>query len=100
VGTVWNCDTSFATSTASSSCLVQVVAIVMSTVACGVNHAIVLSEEDECFVWGWNGVGQLGLGDRKDRQVPPLLDPPSGVPFAMLAAGDNSTIAHDNDGRC
>lgn len=39
-------------------------------VLCGAGNAIVLTLDNCVFTWGFNSVGQLGLGDFKNRNVP------------------------------
>ncbi len=42
-------------------------------------HTITLSEDGECFVWGFNLFGQLGVGDTQDRNKPTLIN--HHIPF-------------------
>lgn len=44
-------------------------------------HCIAIGADGECFAWGRNDVGQLGLGDLDLRTVPTLL-PTKGTPLA------------------
>eukprot|EP00753_Platysulcus_tardus_P017861 PLAT6603.1.p1 GENE.PLAT6603.1~~PLAT6603.1.p1 ORF type:complete len:603 (+),score=216.03 PLAT6603.1:24-1811(+) len=46
---------------------------IVTSAALGDVHAAVVTEEKQVFMWGWNGVGQLGLGDTEDRLLPTLL---------------------------
>jgi hypothetical protein len=41
----------------------------ISHVVCGQHHIVVLNSKGQIFVGGWNGYGQLGLSDQKDRRV-------------------------------
>ena len=38
------------------------------------DHSMAMTKERECFVWGANFWGQLGLGDTNDRTSPTLLE--------------------------
>lgn len=47
-------------------------------VACGNEHILALVEgrddtENDCYAWGSNSYGQLGLGDAKDRAYPQVV---------------------------
>ncbi len=46
----------------------------LRNIDCGDNHTITLSEDGESFVWGFNGFGQLGVGDTQDRNKPTLIN--------------------------
>lgn len=39
-------------------------------IACGAGNTIVLTSDNSLYSWGFNSVGQLGLGDFKNRNVP------------------------------
>jgi len=41
----------------------------IKTIYCGANHNIILNEQNELYVCGWNCYGQLGLDDNKDRDT-------------------------------
>ena len=47
--------------------------VVFSAVSCGSRHTAALTEGGEVFTWGWNGHGQLGLGDTEPRDAPTLV---------------------------
>ena len=42
-------------------------------VACGTNHTLTITSEDEGYTWGANVSGQLGLGHKRPVQRPSLL---------------------------
>eukprot|EP01105_Mastigella_eilhardi_P011889 TRINITY_DN2730_c0_g1_i2.p1 TRINITY_DN2730_c0_g1~~TRINITY_DN2730_c0_g1_i2.p1 ORF type:complete len:327 (+),score=16.94 TRINITY_DN2730_c0_g1_i2:53-1033(+) len=46
----------------------------VTTLSCGRNHNAAMLETGETFVWGGNGLGQLGLGDFLTRNDPTLLN--------------------------
>ena len=46
----------------------------LRNIDCGSVHTITLSEDGECFVWGDNFYGQLGVGDRQNRNKPTLIN--------------------------
>lgn len=39
-------------------------------VACGYAHTLALSDEGVLYVWGGNGFGQLGLGNKANACTP------------------------------
>ena len=43
-------------------------------IAAGGNHSLILTEDGEVYAFGRNDKGQLGLGDRNDRNVPTKLN--------------------------
>ena len=36
-------------------------------IACGAGHSLILTDDRKVFSWGCNLLGQLGLGDTKER---------------------------------
>jgi alpha-tubulin suppressor-like RCC1 family protein len=42
---------------------------IIKNIYCGRNHSIILNENNELYVCGYNGYGQLGLGDTQDRKI-------------------------------
>ncbi len=46
---------------------------IIRQIVCGARHTFILKESGELFTFGWNGRGQLGLGDYDDRNIPTLL---------------------------
>jgi alpha-tubulin suppressor-like RCC1 family protein len=42
----------------------------VAMVACGAGHTLVVTRSGLLFAFGFGGGGQLGLGDRNDRDVP------------------------------
>ncbi|KAH9413977.1 RCC1 and BTB domain-containing protein 1 [Dermatophagoides pteronyssinus] len=45
-------------------------------IACGLFHCLALTDTNQIYSWGWNGNGQLGLGDTNDRTTPSLVSFP------------------------
>lgn len=42
-------------------------------IICGIYHAISIKTDNTMWVWGYNGYGQLGLGNLNDRLTPTLI---------------------------
>ena len=68
-------------------------------VAAGLYYSVALTATEKVFLWGCNDVGQLGLGDLKDRPSPVLLAPFSkvksiacGLSHTALVLGDGSVF--------
>ncbi|MFW6010281.1 MAG: Ig-like domain-containing protein [Gemmatimonadota bacterium] len=47
------------------------------------------------YCWGWNGSGQLGVGDRTERAVPTAADGPA---MTRVSAGNDHTCGLASDG--
>ena len=50
------------------------------------------------YAWGHNSAGQLGLGDRRDRHAPTVVDALWALPVVQLAAGDAHSAALTTNG--
>ena len=59
------------------------------SVACGDDHTLVITELGEIYGWGGNYRGQLGLGDRMDRNVPHKL---SILDIKSVSCGEQYTM--------
>jgi hypothetical protein len=46
----------------------------VASVACGAQHAVALTTGGAVYSWGANDAGQLGLGDKKPRLLPALVE--------------------------
>jgi alpha-tubulin suppressor-like RCC1 family protein len=60
-------------------------------VAAGMHFSLALSASGKVYAWGWNGFGQLGLGDLQSRRVPTLVPGLSGV--RAISAGEGHVLA-------
>ena len=63
----------------------------ITAVTAGMHYSLALASSGKVYAWGWNGFGQLGLGDLQSRNVPTLLSSLSGV--RSIAAGDIHSLA-------
>jgi RCC1 and BTB domain-containing protein len=57
-----------------------------------------LMESGEVYGWGYNGTGQLGLGNNVNQPVPAKLTHLSGVIVTMIACGYAHTLAATDEG--
>lgn len=63
----------------------------ITAIAAGMHYSLALSASGKVYAWGWNGFGQLGLGDLKSRNAPTLIPNLSGV--RAIAAGEGHALA-------
>jgi alpha-tubulin suppressor-like RCC1 family protein len=59
------------------------------------HYSLALAASGKVYAWGWNGFGQLGLGDLKARNTPTLIPSLSGV--RSIAAGEIHSLAINNN---
>ena len=60
--------------------------------SCGLLHAAIVTSGGHCYQWGWNGCGQLGVGDTVSREVPTRI---AAVPLdaiAVACGGSHSLV--------
>ncbi len=53
---------------------------------------LAVTSDRETFAWGWNGSGQLGLGDTTDVFKPKQIDILRGADIVSVACGGAHTI--------
>ncbi|GAX82001.1 hypothetical protein CEUSTIGMA_g9429.t1 [Chlamydomonas eustigma] len=67
-------------------------------VVCGSSHTLCVTAQSQVYAWGSNSSGQLGLGDKKDRAMPILVDALWALPVVQLAAGSSHSLALTKNG--
>lgn len=68
-------------------------------IACGMKHALALTNNGELYSWGSNSEGQLGLGvDNKYEIKPKLISSLIGIPIVFIACGGYHSIAVSKSG--
>lgn len=73
---------------------------VVVQIACGMKHALALTNNGELYSWGSNTEGQLGLGtDVKYEVKPKLIITLIGIPIAFIACGGYHSIAISKSGK-
>jgi alpha-tubulin suppressor-like RCC1 family protein len=65
--------------------------------AVGHHHTLLLGESGLVYSFGHNTEGQLGLGDKKNRNYPELVDLPTQI--VALAAGEHHSLFLDVQGQ-
>jgi hypothetical protein len=68
--------------------------------AAGSSFTLLVSDDGRVFAQGYNGSGQLGLGDHTRRSTPTAIDAQhfGGAPIAAVACGNAHTLAVTRDG--
>jgi alpha-tubulin suppressor-like RCC1 family protein len=59
----------------------------------GGNHSFGIKEDGSLWSWGRNYHGQLGLGDRMNRNTPQAVTVSGSTEFSQVAAGETHTVA-------
>ena len=67
-------------------------------VVVGDNHSCGLKANGTVMCWGWNGEGQLGIGDSYTRSSLVPVDVPGVTNAVAIAAGSNNTCVILRDG--
>ena len=65
-------------------------------IAGGGYHSLAIRGDGSLWSWGFNDLGQLGLGDSLDRHVPTQIGADSD--WVRVSAGDRHSLALKNDG--
>ncbi|KAH3743198.1 ultraviolet-B receptor UVR8 [Pelomyxa schiedti] len=65
----------------------------ITCVSCGGRHTAIAMESGEMQVWGYNHYGQLGLGDRINKNKPKVVASLIGKKVTSLACGWHHTAA-------
>jgi len=65
-----------------------------TTLAAGGNHSLAICSDGNLYTWGANGNGQLGLGDKIDRDTAVKVTLPTGrTSWSAISAGQSHTLA-------
>lgn len=72
--------------------------MMVTQVVCGRYHTICVTAQSQVFAWGHNQLGQLGLGDKRDRAAPTAVDALWALPVTQLTAGDAHSGALTTNG--
>lgn len=68
-------------------------------IACGMKHALALTNNGELYSWGSNSEGQLGLGVNNKYEIKPkLINSLIGIPIVFIACGGYHSIAVSKSG--
>jgi hypothetical protein len=67
----------------------------IASVSCGARHSVALTTTGRVFTWGSNSSGQLGLGDRVDRNAPVQVNMTEGWGAETVACVRLCVPMHD-----
>ncbi|XP_025067554.1 RCC1 and BTB domain-containing protein 2 isoform X2 [Alligator sinensis] len=68
-------------------------------VTCGSHHSMVLTSDGEVYAWGYNGNGQLGLGNTGNQPTPCRIAALQGIRVQQVACGYAHTLVLTDEGR-
>jgi alpha-tubulin suppressor-like RCC1 family protein len=68
-----------------------------ATIACGLGHTLAIKADGSLWAWGYNGFGQLGLGDNADRHNPTRVET-NARNWVAVAAGNQHSLGLRADG--
>jgi len=72
----------------------------IDAVSIGAGHACATSMGGDCFVWGYNRCGQLGLGHYHEKPSPQIVTGfPEGTGIKQVVAGENHSVALTDGGK-
>jgi alpha-tubulin suppressor-like RCC1 family protein len=63
--------------------------------AAGDHHSLLLNNQGQVFAFGLNDFGQLGLGDKRDRHTPYIIEEEVGRVVAISARMNHSLLLND-----
>ncbi|MCL2818317.1 MAG: hypothetical protein FWD41_01095, partial [Actinomycetia bacterium] len=70
----------------------------VTQIAAGTQHSIAVGSDGSLFCWGYNGYGQLGMGDLVDRHTPTQVAALADTQVTAIAAGASHSLALAADG--
>ncbi|CAL9071486.1 PH, RCC1 and FYVE domains-containing protein 1-like [Musa acuminata AAA Group] len=73
--------------------LESTVVLDVHNIACGKNHAVLVTKQGEVFSWGEESGGRLGHGNDADVSQPRLVDALGGMNVELVACGEYHTCA-------
>ncbi|XP_020080536.1 uncharacterized protein LOC109704181 isoform X2 [Ananas comosus] len=73
--------------------LESTVVLDVHNIACGTQHAVLVTKQGEVFSWGEESGGRLGHGMDSDVSQPKLIDALSGMNIEFVACGEYHTCA-------
>jgi alpha-tubulin suppressor-like RCC1 family protein len=71
--------------------------ITITDIACGMYHNLVLGSNGQIFSWGYNGRGELGVGDTSTRNTPTLISSITSKNISQISAGNQFSLALSSD---
>ena len=68
-------------------------------IAPGLQHCIGLTSSGQCYSWGQNTYGQLGIGNTKETKRPHLIKTLSDLTVTQISCGSYHSMALTSDGK-
>ncbi|EFN61765.1 RCC1 and BTB domain-containing protein 1 [Camponotus floridanus] len=68
-------------------------------ISCGQTSSMVVTDNGEVYGWGYNGVGQLGIGNYVNQMTPSRVGSLIGVVIIKVACGYAHTLALSDEGK-
>ena len=68
-------------------------------IAPGLQHCIGLTSSGQCYSWGQNTYGQLGVGNTKESKQPLLIKKLSNLTVTQISCGSYHSMALTSDGK-
>ncbi len=65
----------------------------------GADHTLMIGSDGNLYAWGYNGYGQLGIGNLTQESTPVKVSMPAGVIPLSVAAGNDHSLAIGSDGK-
>lgn len=69
-------------------------------IVAGYDHALVLSENNQVYIWGSGSHGELGMGKSRRQRIPTLLEFSNNTPIKDIDIGLKVTVALTENGEC
>ncbi|OMJ83977.1 hypothetical protein SteCoe_14961 [Stentor coeruleus] len=64
-------------------------------ISCGAGNNLVLTSDNKIYTWGFNSVGQLGIGSFKNKSVPCLVDYNFGIVKKTVSGAGHCMVIND-----
>jgi len=69
-------------------------------ISAGELHSVALTNDYQCFSWGYNHYGQLGVGNYETYAIPQRVDFFVDKGISSIVAGGFHTVVITNEGKC
>ena len=67
-------------------------------ISCGGAHTLALTESGNVFSWGWNSLGQLGINNKTNQNIPIKVNLSNGVIIKSISCGYEHSLLLSTDG--
>ena len=70
----------------------------ITSISCGFDHALALSQTGKVYAWGCNLLGELGLNENKYERKPKLIEMTKKVSVKQISCGNSFSLLLTNEG--